>query len=109
MFRFSFVMVLCWPLPLIAADPMSREEVVPLAAWSFDESQGATAGDSSGRHPGKIVGAQWCEGRKGSALQFDGMDDFVDCGGGSESDERVHDRGLGVSAESHPAQHDDRR
>lgn len=52
--------------------------VTPHTRLALDQSSGATATDSSGnnRH-GAITGATWAAGRSGSALQFDGVDDFV--------------------------------
>lgn len=49
--------------------------------WHFNENSGATAYDSSGNgNDGVISGAQWTTGRNGSALLFDGVDDYVDVG-----------------------------
>lgn len=49
--------------------------------WSFDEGQGELARDASGNeHHGRVIGAVWCDGRSGKALQFNGKDAFVDCG-----------------------------
>jgi len=42
--------------------------------WLFDEGQGDTVKDSSGNgNDGVIEGAQWTNGKFGSALQFDGV------------------------------------
>ena len=48
--------------------------------WRFDEGSGTTARDSSGNgNDGALQGdTQWVAGKIGSALQFDGVDDFVD-------------------------------
>ena len=44
-----------------------------MAAYAFDEGEGATAADSSGRgNTGVIRGAVWTQGRYGRALSFDG-------------------------------------
>ena len=52
-----------------------------VAHYSFDEGQGAIAHDKSGHeNHGKIIGAKWVAGPYGTALSFDGVDDFVDCG-----------------------------
>ncbi len=46
--------------------------------WSFDEGEGSTAYDYSGNgNDGTINGASWTDGISGSALQFDGADDYV--------------------------------
>jgi hypothetical protein len=51
--------------------------------WKFDEGKGTVASDSSGKNNnGTVYGANWVEGRYGTALQFDGADDYVDCGPG---------------------------
>jgi hypothetical protein len=52
--------------------------------WKFDESEGGNASDSSSNdNVGKLFGnPQWqpSAGKIGGALEFDGVDDFVDCG-----------------------------
>ena len=49
--------------------------------WGFDEGRGTTLGDSSGKgNHGRIEGAKWVKSGDGYALEFDGLDDFVDCG-----------------------------
>ena len=49
-----------------------------IAYWPLDENSGAVVNDASGRgHHGAIRGAQWTAGISGGALQFDGLDDFV--------------------------------
>jgi serine/threonine protein kinase/thiol-disulfide isomerase/thioredoxin len=47
--------------------------------WQFDETEGRTAADSSGRgHHGSLIGnPQWQPGRIGGALTFDGLNDYV--------------------------------
>jgi len=47
--------------------------------WQFDEGKGDTAGDSSGnKHDGTLMnGPKWVKGKLGSALEFDGKDDYV--------------------------------
>jgi hypothetical protein len=49
--------------------------------WTFDETTGAVAKDSSGQgNDGRVVGtAQWVPGKIGGALQFNGST-YVDCG-----------------------------
>lgn len=53
-----------------------------IAWWRFDETDGPIAEDSSGHGlHGRLVGdPQHVPGRIGNALQFDGQNDYVDCG-----------------------------
>jgi len=53
--------------------------------WTLDEGVGATAVDWSGHgNHGALIGdLQWIDGYHGGALEFDGDDDYVDCGSGS--------------------------
>ncbi len=49
-----------------------------IAYWNFNESTGTIASDSSGNaNNGIINGATWTTGKLGSALQFDGVNDYV--------------------------------
>jgi hypothetical protein len=50
--------------------------------WLFDEDKGDIVTDSSGnKNDGTLMGGpQWVDGKFGSALEFDGVDDCVDCG-----------------------------
>jgi hypothetical protein len=50
--------------------------------WRFDEGSGTVANDSSGNgNTGTLNGdPQWVIGYYGSALEFDGIDDWLDCG-----------------------------
>ena len=46
--------------------------------WKFDTGSGSTAYDSSGHHyDGIINGASWTAGKINSALNFDGVNDYV--------------------------------
>jgi hypothetical protein len=48
------------------------------AYWKFDECSGSTVGDYSGNgNIGTIYGATWVSGYSGCALEFDGVDDYV--------------------------------
>ncbi len=53
-----------------------------LVLWlRFEEGEEDIAKDSSGyNNDGKIYGASWVKGKIGGGLQFDGIDDYVDCG-----------------------------
>jgi hypothetical protein len=50
--------------------------------WSFDEATGTTVYDASNYgNAGTLTnGPKWATGKVGGALQFDGVDDYVDCG-----------------------------
>jgi predicted outer membrane repeat protein len=48
--------------------------------WKFDEGEGSIAYDSGGENDGTIYGAAWTSGQIGGALDFDGVDDYVDVG-----------------------------
>jgi hypothetical protein len=55
--------------------------------WKFDEGEGTTAYDSSGEgNDGTVYGASWTTGVLGSALAFDGYNDYVDCGNDNSLD-----------------------
>jgi len=50
-----------------------------VGSWHFDEGEGATVYDSSGNdNDGTIHGATWVDGKFGKALEFDGVDDYVE-------------------------------
>lgn len=60
-----------------------------VAYWSFDDGKGTIAKDLSGNNNnGKLVNMDpstcWVEGKKGKALYFDGVDDYVNCGNVAE-------------------------
>jgi len=49
--------------------------------WHLDETSGTTATDSSGTNDGTLMGGTgWTSGKFGNALDFDGINDYVDCG-----------------------------
>jgi hypothetical protein len=62
-----------WSNPVLQADANT------VALWHFDEGAGTTTADASGNgNDGTINGATWTnDGKFGSALQFDGDNDFV--------------------------------
>jgi hypothetical protein len=66
----SFVLVLC------LTSSVSAELV---AYWTFDEASGDIVADSTGNgNDGTIFGAQRVEGKYGTALEFNGADNYVD-------------------------------
>ena len=55
----------------------------PIAHWKFDEGSGATtydSGDPGGNNGTLENGPQWVAGKYGSALSFDGNNDYVNLG-----------------------------
>lgn len=63
---------------------LNEENNNVVADWHFNENSGSSAYDSSGQdNDGVINGAVWADGKYNSALSFDGVDDYVDCGNDS--------------------------
>jgi len=55
--------------------------LIPIVAhWTFDDVSGGRASDSVGDSHGTVHGAIWTDGILEGALEFDGADDYVDCG-----------------------------
>jgi len=54
-----------------------------ISQWKFDEGEGSIAYDSVAGNHGTVHGAIWTAGQVNGALQFDGHDDYVDCGNDS--------------------------
>ncbi len=59
--------------------------LMPVACYFFNESIGTTAHDCTtndldGTLNGNMTDADWVSGKLGNALEFDGVDDYVDCG-----------------------------
>ena len=76
------VLCLLVPLPVSAAADL-------VADWAFDEGESSVLHDRSGNgNDGRIHGAQWVKARQGYALDFNGSDDYVDCGSKSSLDLR---------------------
>ena len=69
------------PVTVTVANTVTSSSA-PIAAYAFNEGAGTTAGDSSGNSlTGTLVnGPTWTTGQYGSALNFDGVNDFVDLG-----------------------------
>jgi hypothetical protein len=47
-----------------------------VAHWRFDEGAGSVAADDGGPHYAKLAGPAWVPGKRGTALRFDGRDDY---------------------------------
>lgn len=56
---------------LLAAATLAGAQDGLIASWSFDEGGGQKAADAAGKADGRIVKAQWSEGKSGSALSFE--------------------------------------
>src|SRR5205814_2347920 len=67
-------------LCLLASQPTALGQVAtnPIAWWAFDEGSGTTAIDSSSNNnAGTIIGVTYTAGRFGSALSFNGTNNYV--------------------------------
>ena len=64
------VLILCLSTQVIA-------DVGPVAYWRLDEGQGSVAFDYVSNNNGNIIDANWTTGQIGSALSFDGENDYV--------------------------------
>jgi hypothetical protein len=75
---FSLILV----LGLMLAGVVKGADPTLVGWWKLDDGQGTVAVDSSGYgNDGVIFGdPQWIEGIIGGALDFDGDDDYIDCG-----------------------------
>lgn len=65
------------PVTVAVVSPPGNDS--PVAFWRFDDVEGVTAQDSSGKgHTGALAGGPvWSAGRIGHSLAFDGVDDGV--------------------------------
>ncbi|HBG77354.1 MAG TPA: hypothetical protein DDW84_00700 [Phycisphaerales bacterium] len=57
-----------------------------VAHWKLDETSGNVAYDSAGTNNGTVSGALWTAGKIDGGLDFDGTNDYVDCGNNSSLD-----------------------
>ncbi len=66
---------------LLCATTVAGAEEGLVAHYQCDAGPGEVLRDSSGQeHHGTLHGARWARGDFGTALAFDGVDDYVDCG-----------------------------
>ena len=77
-FRTMFFLVIS--LLLISASAILADVDEHIVLWlQFDEGEGDTTADSSDYgNDGTIVGPVWTDGKYGSALMFDGVNDYVE-------------------------------
>jgi hypothetical protein len=76
----SLIIAFCLIYAIDAADPPNEKDPDLVAWWPFDEGAGTAANDLSGNtnHGALQNGVTWIsEGKFGSALAFDGLDDYV--------------------------------
>ncbi len=70
----------------IQDDDSPPTQVFPIGYYAFDEGAGSIAGDSTGSgnngtiYNGVTPGAIWVDGKFGKAIQFDGVNDYVNLG-----------------------------
>ena len=70
--------ILLMLLSLFSASAQEYEvDKFTTALWHMNEGSGNTIFDETGGNDGTIDGATWIEGKYGSALSFDGVDDHV--------------------------------
>lgn len=81
--RTVFIMLLL----LVLASPATAADKSLVAWWTFEEGKGAVLHDKSGNgNHGSIHGAKWVANGTCYALEFDGKDDYMDCGEGKGFD-----------------------
>jgi hypothetical protein len=52
-----------------------------VAHWKLDETSGTVADDSAGGNDGTLInGPVWTDGQINGALEFDGVNDYINCG-----------------------------
>ena len=72
----SFIVI---SLMLAGVSDTKIDEKNIMGIWLFDEGKGDAAEDASGNgNSGELNGATWDKGKFGTALSFDGTDDFVE-------------------------------
>jgi hypothetical protein len=75
------ILIFCFGYVIDAADSPNERDPDLVAWWPFDEGAGTTAGDLSGNANNGTLknGVTWVtEGKFGSALSFDGLDDYIE-------------------------------
>jgi PGF-CTERM protein/uncharacterized repeat protein (TIGR01451 family) len=78
---FVSVLVAIFVLVGLASPAIAQASTDAVLIQHFDEGSGTIAKDESGHgNDGTIYGATWTTGISGKALEFDGVDDYVDFG-----------------------------
>jgi histone H3/H4 len=84
---FVSVLVAVFVLVGLASPVIAQASTDAVLILHFDEGSGTIANDESGHgNDGTIYGATWTTGVSGKALEFDGSNDYVDCGYDSSLD-----------------------
>jgi len=80
-FRFFYTLILI-SLILVGQSLAAIDLKTCVGMWLFDENSGDIAKDSSGKgNNGKLMNnPKWVKGKIGSALEFDGKDDWINIG-----------------------------
>ena len=77
----------CLLILVLAATAVTASDQGLVGHWDCNEGQGTVLRDRSGQNnQGNIHGAMWVKSGQGYALQFDGENDYVDCGTGKSLD-----------------------
>lgn len=63
---------------VVASVPAQVSPLGIVSYWKFDDNSGKIAVDSVGTNHGIIYGATWAEGQVGSAINFDGVNDYIE-------------------------------
>jgi hypothetical protein len=80
--KLAYSLCIALVLGLFVANRAAAVDPNLIGWWKLDDGSGTTAIDSSGRGNNGTLrnGPVWVAGRIGSALDFDGTNDYVDCG-----------------------------
>ncbi len=79
--RTNLVIMAVLGLSVLCGSALAVDGNEPIAHWKFDEGSGTIAYDSAGDNDGTFIGEpNWTAGQVGGALEFDGVDDYVDVG-----------------------------
>lgn len=96
-YSISFILILC----LLLTSATNAADPTLAGGWNLNEGSGSVAEDSSNNdNDGSLQGGpNWVAGQIGNALEFDGADDYVDCG----NDESLNITGeITIAAWIHP-------
>ena len=77
-----FKKMILWVSVVVVMSLVSNASAELVGHWKFDEGSGTKAYDSSGNgNDGTFNGnPKWVAGHFGTAVEFDGSDDWIECG-----------------------------